>query len=670
MQKFKTFVTKHWIILYLIGGCITCLALVMLPNLSNLAIQSITPVSELTQNTNKITKNWGNHLNNATPVSITYSVPTEFSPSQKLRLENKERFFIEHKANLKLYKISSMHTNPHAEHNFNGRNWRKLIIWIPKSLVNQPLYQAQTRHFCALSGIKTQWNNPVNERYQKFVSQWYQQKIICIWILLISFICLLTLTSLTKACLLSLANFELNIVTLSLSAKLIKPFFFYTPLIVCLVCSLLTIIFVLFTNQPKWLAKLRNPMRDWHPLITILLIISLIFPLLTNCKISLQQPQPHQTITVYLNSKKSLLKSKTLIDLDHLTKVIKSLPNVSQVASLTQPAGHEINKYQLDNQLDEIKQNLVTNQKRTHKLVHEFKKSINNKNIPTDLQVQTEQLKQLQTKTEMDEGLTKLVKEQSDTNTDITKHFKQQTAALSNTQTQLTEINADDELHLLSQMQKQTQHQFNLNKTDALDSDFSQTCFNFNNESQTATRIDITLRNGKLGQLPRLIKHQLSDTDFSNNIGISGTPVSEATQQQNFKHQLPILLLLLSLLLLISNSLRFKSIGFGIITIILASISAVASLGMLNYLTNYQFTPTTGFLFLILIFILTILPSSKNTILFYLFLLIPFFLVSQFHALGIFMLTFSMIYHCSLPVLLKIKQQKRLLFRSLITLIS
>ena len=365
-----------------------------------------------------------------------------------------------------------------------------------------------------------------------------------------------------------------------------------------------------------------------------------------------------------------MLKSKTLIDLDHLTKVIKSLPNVSQVASLTQPAGHEINKYQLGNQLDEIKQNLVTNQKRTHKLVHEFKKSINNKNIPTDLQVQTEQLKQLQTKTEMDEGLTKLVKEQSDTNTDITKHFKQQTAALSNTQTQLTEINADDELHLLSQMQKQTQHQFNLNKTDALDSDFSQTCFNFNNESQTATRIDITLRNGKLGQLPRLIKHQLSDTDFSNNIGISGTPVSEATQQQNFKHQLPILLLLLSLLLLISNSLRFKSIGFGIITIILASISAVASLGMLNYLTNYQFTPTTGFLFLILIFILTILPSSKNTILFYLFLLIPFFLVSQFHALGIFMLTFSMIYHCSLPVLLKIKQQKRLLFRSLITLIS
>lgn len=69
-----------------------------------------------------------------------------------------------------------MHTNPHAEHDFNGRNWRKLIIWIPKSLVNQPLYQAQTRHFCALSGIKTQWNNPVNERYQKFVSQWYQQK--------------------------------------------------------------------------------------------------------------------------------------------------------------------------------------------------------------------------------------------------------------------------------------------------------------------------------------------------------------------------------------------------------------------------------------------------------------------------------------------------------------
>lgn len=665
MQKFKVLMAKYWIILSLLGAVLSGLALLKMPNLSTLALNSFTPKSELINAASKTNHHWSRYLKDATPVSITYSVPTEFSPSQKMRLENKERFLIEHQPDLRIYKVTSSHNSPHAHAVFTGKNWHKLELWIPQNLANHPLYQAQLRHLCALTGIKTNWHNPINERYQDLVKQWYQQKIFCIWVLVISFITLLLTTSIIKAFILTITNLEVCIITLSCLANLIKPFFFYLPLIVVLLTCLITFCVMLFNNQPKWLTKFQFPMQTWHPLIKLLLISSLIFPLLTNCQIHFQQPRQNQTITVYLTSKKNLLQPQSLTDLDHLTKVIKALPNVSHIYSLTQPGGQEINKYQLGNQLNDIEQNLISKQKVKQTATHKFAKLIGNQQIPNTLETQADQIKQLETKTESDDAFTKMIKEHANTQSQLTNQLKQQTSGLDDTKTQLAEINANEEIQILSQIQKQSRHQFYLSNQDARDSDFSQTCFNFNNETQTATRIEITLKNGKLGHLPKLIKHQLSGTKFSSNIGINGIPVAEATQQQTFKTKFPLILLCFGLLILIFNSIRFKSISFSLLIIILIGVASAASLGMLNYFTNYQFNQNTSYLLLSLVFIFTLLPRNKNTILLSSLMLVPFFLVSQFHALGIILLTFALIYHSLLPVLLKINQQKRLLFRSL-----
>lgn len=664
MQKIKALITKYWILLSLIGAILTIIALVKLPNLSNLAIQAELPKTSLTHRAHQITHHWGNNLNDATMITLTYSVPNELSDSQKLRLENKERFLIENKHDLKIYKVTSIHTSPHANHLFNGKNWRKLQIWIPYQLVNSPIYQAQLRHLCSLSGFKTNWENPLNEQYQRLVAQWYQQKIICVWVILINFIILLLITSLTKALLITLANLELSIINLSLFANLIHSFFFYSPLLIILLSCITNMSIMLWHYQPHWLIKLTNPMQSWHPLISLMLLSCLIFPLLSNFQIHFQSPQPHQSVTVYLTSTKSIINQTSLNDLNRLTNALKSLPNVSQVTSLPQPGGKLISKYQLGHQLAEINQNLIQHQRINQSEAIKLKHLNANHHIFSLLKSQTEQLQQLKNETISQETVTNLIQNQITTQTDLTNRIRQAHQGLVETQTKIAENQSTDEIKSLSNLQNHTNHQFYLTSQDSRDTNFSQTCFNYNNAFQTATRIEINLQNGKLGRLPQLIKNQLVGTNFQSKIGMTGIPVIENQQNQQFQQRLISFLLLLSILILSINWLKFKSFEFAIITILLVYLAAAASLGMLAYLTDYQFTLPIFYLMLLMFTLLSLVPSNFSAILTIALITIPFLIVPEFRKLGYTLITFTGIYQAFFPIILQITQQKKQLLKS------
>lgn len=662
MQNFKAFVVKHWLICMLLSGMMAGLALVNLPNLSQLAIQTAMPQSALTKQADQITGHWKPQLNHALPVTIKYSVPAEFSASQKVRLANKERFLIEHKADLKIYQVTSKYTSPHAQRLFNGKNWSKLELWIPQQLVNHPLYQAQLRHLCALPGIKTSWHNPINEQYQKLVDQWYQQKISCGWILVISFLILLLTTSLTTTILVTLANLEFSLIGLSLITNLTTTFYFYLPLLLTLLVCLITTSIMLFYNQPRWLSKLPHPLRAWHPFISLILLSFLIFPLVSNCQIHFQTSDGPQTVTVYLTSPKSVINQSSLAGLDHLTKTLQALPNVTQVTSLTQPGGKEIPKYQLGTQLDELQQNLTHQHQNTQATSAHLKQLGHEQTIPTLLPTQIPQLQQLQSAADAKDSFNQIIQQQATIQTELAQQTKHTKEALAEANTSLTDNQPDDELTNLDSLQKHTRQQFHLTKPDAQDSDFSQTCFNYNNQTQTATRLEITLRDGKLGKLPQLIKNQLVGTTFQSVIGLTGIPVLENTQQQHFKMQLPYLLGGLVVLSLLINGCKFKSLTFAVLLFSVVIIAGTASLGMLNYLTDYQFTPPLCYLLLTCLTYLTLLPNSKNAIFLTLIVALPFLLVASWRELGITLLTFSLIYQNFLFILLKIKQTKKPIF--------
>ncbi|WP_429971517.1 MMPL family transporter [Fructilactobacillus sp. Tb1] len=661
MSKFKALINHHWIISFIISGIIATIALVTLPNLSGIAFQAITPPNQLTKNAQQITKHWGNNQSDALPVSITYQVPTEFSDSQKIRLATKERWLIEHKRDLQIYKITSANTSPHAKNQFQGKNWLTLQFWIPANLINSPDYQTKLRHFSSLAGIKSNWNNPSNEAYQKITNQWFKQKIACVWVLIINFILLLVMTNFTKSLLLSLFNLELDLIILNLSTHF-SINFFYTPLAIVLATSVIISACTIRHHIPNWLKKCHNPMQNWHPLITIFLLICLIFPLFSNCQIQLQEPQKKQTVTLYLANQQSLISNKNLSIINNLTNEIKRLPNVSQVTSVTQPGGYNISKYQLKTILGETITKLEQQQNQLQSSTTEIKNLTDEPQIATNLHDQATQLNQIKDQEKLKQSL-------QNANHDLDDQFKSHTEHLTQIQNKLTETNPDDELYSLTELNQQLGKHFFLTKQDAVDSDFNQTCYNYNNHSQTATRINITLRDGQLHNLPTQIKNKLAGTPLANvKIGMTGVAINEANQRYQFQQRFPIYLIGMGLILLLFISFRFKSLSLGIIILMAIIISLSASLGMLAYLTTYQFTLSSiyllGYLYLIASLI-TLTCSAKLTMLTSPLVIIPLLLVASLQPLGLAVVTFMLIFQFLFPVILQ-ANKKRLLFRSLL----